>query len=478
MNRIVIIGGGISGLATAYFIRQTTRERGIPAEIVLFEAAERPGGTIRSLESDGFVLECGPNGFLDNKPETLALATDALGLSEEIILGREKSRQRFIFTRGRLVAVPEKPGAFFRSPLLSVRGRLRILGECFVPPVLGDGDLSVTEFGRRRLGAEFAERILDPMVSGIYAGDPGRMSLASSFPRIAELERDYGGLLRAMMKLEKEKKKAAGEKPAAGPSGPGGVINSFRRGLEEIIRAAAESLGPQTVRTGQRVAEMGMAEDGRIVLDIESDGSRDRVEADAVVMAVPAYEAARIVAGLDASMASVIGEIPYAGVAVVGLGYQKSDVGHDLNGYGFLIPHVEESFQLGTLWESSIFESRAPEGAVLLRSMVGGARRPERLALDDEELIRQLRAALEPLLGIRAEPVFTSVIRWAHAIPQYTVGHSGRLEEIETRRRSFPGLFITGNAYSGIGVNDCVKSATETAKEVVDHLASKPRPGS
>ena len=182
MNRVAIIGGGISGLATAHFIREATRKKRIPAEIVLFEAAERPGGTIRSLQSDGFVLECGPNGFLDNKPETLSLATDALGLSEEIILAREESRQRFIFTRGRLVAVAEKPGAFFRSPLLSMRGRLRILGELCVPPVLGEGDLSVTEFGRRRFGAEFAERILDPMVSGIFAGDPGRMSLASSFP--------------------------------------------------------------------------------------------------------------------------------------------------------------------------------------------------------------------------------------------------------------------------------------------------------
>lgn len=451
MGRIAIIGGGISGLSLAYFLY----EKDPFAEIVVFESEERPGGKIWTDKSEGFLCEGGVNGFLDNKPKTLELASK---VSLRPLRSSDAARKRFVFSGGSLRRLPESPPAFLASGLLSVFGRLRVMAEVVIPRRVREEE-TLAEFARRRLGREAYEKLIDPMASGIYAGNPETLSLRACFPKVYDLEMKYGSLIRGMMRLRSERKKVgSGEKVGAGP---GGTLTSFYNGMGEMVDALRSVLGDR-LRTGLKV--VSVEKKGKGYSLFFPDGSA--TEADTVVIASPAYSAARILRGLDAGLANIVSGIPYPSLSVVCFGYRKDKIKTSLNGFGFLVPAREKRKILGTLWDSSIFPNRAPEGFVLLRSMVGGARASALAMKGDDSLVESVKQEIAEIMNIKADPEFVRIYRHEMAIPQYIVGHMERLKDIDAMLLKHKGLYLTGNAYRGIGVNDCVENSFTLAARI------------
>jgi oxygen-dependent protoporphyrinogen oxidase len=468
MKRVIIVGGGISGLATAWLLREKAQLAGSELELMLLEKEERPGGKIRSIRADGYLCEWGPNGFLDSKPQTLELCR-AIGLEGELHRSNDNARKRFIYSGGKLHLLPENPASFLKSRLISWPGKLRLALEPtpFIRRAPSERDESLADFVRRRLGREALDKLIAPMVSGIFAGNPETMSLVSCFPRIAELEREYGSLVRAMGKLAKQKKRERAEgKAVSSAAGPGGVLTSFRPGIQHLTDTLAASLGgivrPGTEVTGVR---QGESVPWRIAC---ADGCE--YDADLVIVASPAHAATGMLHDCDPAISSILESIPYASMTVVCLGYERQRLGHPLDGFGCLIPRGEKCSILGTLWDSSMFEERAPEGMVLLRSMVGGACFPEYIRLSDEGVVARVRCDLRDVMGIINEPCFIRVFRHLRAIPQYIVGHGERLKGLEERLAHHPGLILTGNSYRGIGLNDCVAAAQRASDQALELL--------
>ncbi|ACM22054.1 protoporphyrinogen oxidase [Geotalea daltonii FRC-32] len=471
MKKAIIVGGGITGLATAWLLREKAKKAGMELEIALLEKEERVGGKIRSIKADGYLCEWGPNGFLDNKPQTLDLCRD-LQADSQLLRSNDNARKRFIYSEGFLHQLPENGPSFFKSKLISWPGKLRLALEPtpFIAKAPDGVDETLAAFGRRRLGDEALRKLIAPMVSGIFAGDPETMSLQSCFPRIAELEREYGGLVMAMVKLAKKKKQELAEgKAVASAAGPGGILTSFRDGLQTLTEIIRGQLGCEVLSVGEEVVRIRKG--SSVPYRVETT-SRE-LDADVVVLATPAYATGQMLEGLDSAMTGILGQIPYATMSVVCLGYEQDKISHDLNGFGYLIPKGEGMNILGTLWDSSIFENRAPQGRVLLRSMMGGACFPEYIKLSDEEVQRRVCDNLKTIMGIAAPPDFVRIFRHEKAIPQYTVGHGKRLQALLDAGRNHQGLLLTGNSYRGIGLNDCVAAAVRSSNEVMEHLQKR-----
>jgi oxygen-dependent protoporphyrinogen oxidase len=465
MKKAIIIGGGISGLATAYLLRKKCAAEGVELEITLLEKEGRVGGKIWSIKDEGYLCEWGPNGFLDSKPQTLDLCRQ-LGATEFLLRSNDNARKRFIYADGILHRLPENGKSFLQSKLISWPGKLRLAMELFASRAPEGVDETLADFGRRRLGDEALRRLIAPMVSGIFAGDPATMSLKSCFPRIAELESEYGSLIMAMIKLAKRKKQeiAAG-KAVSSAAGPGGILTSFRDGIQTLTDNLAGQLGATIVtqQTAVRVGK-GTSSPYRVTTEI------NELEADVVVLATPADTSATLLAELDTYINHVLLSIPYASMTVVCYGFEKNRIRHDLSGFGYLIPKEEGMNTLGTLWDSSIFSGRAPAGKVLLRSMLGGACFPRYIGLSDDEVNDRVQADLKKTMGIKAPPSFVRIYRHEKAIPQYTTGHGDRLMHLGDKLKDHPGLFLTGNAYRGIGLNDCVAAADRCARETVSYM--------
>ena len=461
MKRIVIVGAGISGLCTAHFLVREFSAAGRSVEIILFEAEKVPGGKMRTIREDGFHMEWGPNGFLTNKPHSLELVKE-LGAENRLARSSDLARKRFIFSGGGLHRLPETPQAFFRSRLLSLRGRIRIVGELFAPGPPEGVDESLGDFARRRLGPEALEKLIDPMVTGIFAGNPDRMSLESCFPLIHDLERKYGGLVRGMIALQRERKKS-GEKREMS-AGPGGILMSFDHGVQTLTDILADRLS-DGLHLSVKVNRVTRRE-GKILLSLEDGGRRGEIDTDVAVLATPAFAAAGLLEGLDPSLRDALTAIPYSPISVVALGYDKPALGNPLDGFGFLIPRGERRKILGALWDSSVFPNRAPEGKALIRAMVGGVRRPELAALPPDEMFRLVRSELSATMGVTAEPVLSRSFFHERGIPQYLVGHGKVLARIGERLAVHPGIYLNSNAYRGIALNDCVLQSRLTAERI------------
>lgn len=468
MARIVIVGAGISGLSTAFAIEQLAKQADLEVDILVVEKLERTGGKIWSIQEEGFLCEWGPNGFLDSKPMTLELC-EQLGIDGQLLRSDDNARKRFIYSEKTLHRLPENGPSFLKSQLISWPGKFRLACEMLVPAKRDGEDETLAEFGRRRLGAEALNKLIAPMVSGIFAGDPETMSLKSCFPKIQQLEQEHGGLLKAMVKLAKQKKaeQKAG-KVVASAAGPGGVLTSFQQGIQQLTDGTVAALSG-AVRTGQGVARIEQKNQG-FLLHLE-DGQQ--LEAELVVTATPANVLAGMLEKMTAKTASLLREIPYSPMNVVCFGYQRERILHDLNGFGYLIPKAEGCNILGTLWDSSIFPNRAPQGQVLLRSMMGGATNPKAIELSEDEVKARVMNDLQQIMGIDAEPDFVRIFRHRHAIPQYTRGHAARLLAIEESVQGHPDLFLTGNAFHGIGLNDCVHASNQTATQVIERLRQR-----
>jgi len=451
--KIAIAGAGISGLATA----QAILERDPLADITVFEAAPRAGGKVLTERTpEGYLCEWGVNAFLDKVPRTLELSR-ALGL--EPTPADLSAKKRFVFSEGALHKLPEKPPEFFKSKLLSLPGRLRVIGEVFSGRARNP-DETLEEFGVRHLGREAFEKLIDPMASGVFAGDARAMSLKSCFPRIHEVEGEYGSLIRGLIRLQKAARKS-GRKDTPGP-GPGGILTSFENGMSELTDTLAARLGE---RVCYDTAVRSIEFTGDAYLVQTEDGGEEPCQI--LVLASPAYAQAAMLSTMAPAISELLAGIEYPPLAVVCLGFDRGDVGGEMDGFGFLVPSRERRQILGTVADSFVFPNRAPDGRVLLRTMAGGARRPEPALLPDGQLLDAVQSNLREIMGIAADPEFASIYRHDRAIPQYRVGHADRLQAIEQQRARFPGLFLTGNAYRGVSLNDCVVNADATADAVV-----------
>ncbi|MBI5477747.1 MAG: protoporphyrinogen oxidase [Deltaproteobacteria bacterium] len=460
MSRIVVVGAGISGLAAAFEIRRQAEHAGRNLELIVLEEQEQVGGKVRTVARGGYLCETGVQAFLDNSPPTLELA-EALGLGPRLRRAQDVAKKRWIYSRGQLEELPMSPPRFLRSRLMSWPGKLRAALEPFARKRRPGVDETVAEFARRRLGDEALTVLVGPMVSGVFAGDPANLSVRSAFPKVVALEEKYGGLIRGMLALRKERGRDV-------DAGPGGTLTSFDTGMATPCEALARSLGDAVlVRTVVMQLER---RDAGLRLRL-GDGHLD---ADAVVLAVPAYVQARLLGPHDPACAGLLDRVPYPPLVVVCLGFRRDDVGHPLDGFGFLVPRREPIRLLGALFESTLFDGRAPAGHVLIRVMVGGATNPELCALDDPALLTLIQGELGGILGLKAKPVFSTVWRHEQAIPQYTVGHADRVAELETRAAKLGPLVLGGNAYRGISLNDCVRNARSVAQQAMAQVASKP----
>ncbi len=448
-TKVLVIGGGMTGLCAAYYLARQVGEEAL----MLIEAEPAVGGTSRTDYEDGFTCEWGPNGFLDKEPLTLRWAED-LGITTEIQRSDEASAHRFLYRNGRLHEI-KGPPAFFFSPLLSRRARARLLCEPFVRGKRDDSPETIWDFAARRIGREAADILVSSMVSGVYGGDAKKLSLAHCFPQMAAMEREYGSLTRALFSKKRSNK-------AASAAGPSGTLTSFNKGIGFLPEAAAQQLN-RCIRTGVGATRVRRIKDAYEI----TTTTGDTIAARAVVVAVPAFTAAAMTEGLDQHLPAALKGIPYAGLSVICAGYRRDDVGHDLDGFGFLAPRTEDLRALGCIWTSTIFPGRAPVDWVMLRVMYGGSTDPDAVTLDDSELVACLEKDIHPLLDICRRPEFLRVYRHKRGIPQYHLGHGVRLKSIEAAEAHNPGLVFAGNAYRGVSLNDCVVSAHRAVEKVM-----------
>jgi oxygen-dependent protoporphyrinogen oxidase len=440
--RIAIVGAGISGLTTAFYLQRMRPDW----DLRIYDADPVSGGTMRTVDCNGYRFEAGGNGFLTNKPDSLQLVKDA-GAEHLLLASSDLARKRFIFTDG-LHRLPESPPAFVASKLLSLPQKLRVAAEVFVPPKRSEADESLRSFGYRRVGKAFTDIFLDAMTAGIYATTPDRVSVNAAFPLVASLEREHGGLFRGMIARRKRN------------AGPGGILMSFKEGVGSFIAHLQGAIRADW-RLGTRVSAILANGEGYRIVSPESEDT-----ADCVVLAAPAYSAADMLRTLDTGLAVRLADIEYSPVAVVGLGYQK--LLHPLDGFGLLTTTAAGLPILGVLWDSSIFPDRAPAGACSLRVMIGGQRNPERVRQDDAGLIASAREGVRLTMGVDAEPDAIFVQRWERGIPNYAVGHLRAMEELFSHLARFPNLYLNCNAYHGIAMNDCVRNSRELAQRMCD----------
>ena len=449
MAQIIIVGGGMSGMSLAWRITQLRPDYSVS----VLESSDRAGGKAWTEKISGFLCERGVNGVLDNKPATLNLAAE---LNLAPLKSNEASKKRFIIRDGKLCPLPESPAAFLKSGILSFAGKMRLALEPFIARGV-EGDESLADFAIRRLGREAFSYLIDPMSSGIYAGDPYRLSLKSCFPRIHELERDYGSLIRAMFKLKHEARK----KGATGPgAGPGGVLTSFINGMGELASRLASALGDRIKRNKRVVSAEKTGEGWQVSTD-----SGEVFKGSHLVMACPAFSAARILKDSMPDVSDLIGEIPYPPVSLICMAVKKEQVPLDLDGFGFLAPSLEKRPVLGALWDSSIFAGRAPDGWHLIRILAGGARHPEIAQLDDSKLTDIAVNELTDLTGLKGMPEILGIFRWDKAIPQYNVGHEAMMYEL-SRLLDGRRLYMRCNWIGGVSLNDCIAASNSLAEYI------------
>lgn len=447
---VVVVGAGISGLTAAFHLVRG----GVDAVVV--EASDRVGGALRTRREGPWIFERGPNTVLQSRPAVGRLIAEA-SLEDERVLAADSAKKRYLFKDGRLQPLPSGPGSFLTTPLFPLSAKLRLLREPWIRRPPAGREESIADFVRRRLGGSFLDYAVGPFVSGVYAGDPERLSVRWAVSRIYALERDHGSLIRGALAKRK------------GPQ-PGGGMISMDRGLDVLPGRLAEVVGD--VRTGSPARSV-RSEDGVFRVETE-DGE---VRAHEAVVAVPADAQAKLLDEVTAGRSRAFGEIPYAAVAVASYGFRREDVEHPLDGFGFLVPRKEAARSdlriLGCLFPSSLYHGRAPEGHVTVTAFAGGRTDPGILDLADDALHERMLGDLDGALGIRGEPVVRDLARWPRAIPQYEVGHGRFVDLAHGIEREIPGLHLAGNFMGGVSVPDCIQNATDLA----DRLLAKEHAG-
>ena len=449
---VVVVGGGIAGLSAAYELQR----RGVPVR--LLEAAQRLGGVILTERFDGWVVDAGPDALLVQKPAAVALCRE-LGIADRLVPTLEP-RAAYVLRDGRLHQIPEgsflgfpiNATALAKSSLFTWGGKLRMACEVVIPRGPGDVDESIAAFVRRRFGAEAADYLAEPLLAGIHAGDAERLSVRALFPRLVHAEEQAGSVIRSLRALRMQ------------PS-PRGAFVSLPGGVAELVDAVADTLNPGTVALAARATHLRRT--AAFVIDTEAGAFHAR----AVILAVPAYTAGKLLRGLDTTLAVLCDTVPYASTATVAFGYQRDQIRHPMRGSGFVVPRLERSPLLAATWVSSKWPGRAPDGCALVRAFLGGGRDPQRLDMTDDELVRSARETLEDVLRIDGAPIFARLFRWPRQTPQYDVGHLDRVAAIERRLLSIPGVFVTGSGFRAAGIPDCIADARQVATAAAEYVA-------
>ena len=465
MAHAVVAGGGISGLTAAYRLRRLARTAGIDLRITLVEPDNRLGGKILTERVDDLVIEAGPDSFLSQKAPAIQLCRE-LGIADRLIGTSEGGSGTYILRQGRLEPLPEgitmlvptKLRPLISSRLLSTRAKLRMGLDVLIPPLESGGDESVAAFVTRRLGREAFERMAQPLLSGIYAGDAGQLSLEATFPRLRQIEREHGSLVRGILAQRRQRRTSVADRQQYTP------FVSLRGGIGELVDALASQLEDVDIRLGTAVSGIEQRPGGGYRVRLSDGGT---LEADILLLATPADVSAGLLAPVRPDLVALLQAIPYVSSATITLAYRQADVGKLGEGRGFVIPRVENRELTAVTWASSKFPYRAPEGLMLLRALVGRVGRESAVDLPDELILRLVREELWEMLGLTAEPVLSRIYRWHQALPQYVLGHLDRLAEIDRELADLPGLFLLGAAYRGVGIPDCIQSGNQEAKRAL-----------
>lgn len=442
--KIAVIGGGISGLTTAFYLNFFGNNDGDKYDITVFEKEKELGGKMRTKNIKGFLVEEGTNGFLSNRPDTLELIKYA-GIENTLLKSNDNARVRFIY-KDKLYKMPEGAKDFFLSGIMSPLGKIRVACEYFIPQKKDDMEETLQEFGYRRVGKELTETFLDPMVAGVYGSSPDKISVNASFEKITAMEKKYGGLIKAMLAMR------------AKSAAPSGVLMSFKGGCETLIKEVAKKSNAKIV-TNFEISKIEKKDDKFIL-----NGDKN-LEFDKVVISTPAYRTCELLSKLLPDTSKRLKAIEYTPISVVGLGYENLD--HALRGFGLLTTSSSKQPVLGILWDSSIFFDRAPDGKVLLRVMIGGQRDKDLALKDEKTLVELARLGIRNTMGISDEPVMTYVKRHEKGIPNYNLGHLSNVDEIFKEIRQIKGLYLNSNAYKGVAMNDCIKNSRECARDVL-----------
>lgn len=475
MKKIVIIGGGIAGLAAAHHIHEQIGLN-IPVECILLESSERFGGKISTLRFDGFIVERGPDSFISQKPQAIELCKK-LGLADRLTGTNLSHPNTYVYLKNKLVSMPDGLSLmiptqfipFIFSPLFSWLGKIRMGMDLFIPKKNNSEDESLASFVRRRMGKEALQKMAEPMLAGIYASDPELMSIKSTFPMFVQTEQKYRSLIIGMLAQKRQRRKPQTERTTG--KKPFSLFMTLKNGLDEMVEALVEKSTNITFHSSTKVTDLSHHSKGNWSLSLENGTS---INADAIILATPAKISAKLLEEVNPKTTNLLDQIRYVSTATISIAYKKEGFPHSLDGFGFVIPKTEGKRILACTWTSSKFPERVPEKFVMLRCFIGGAMQEELAEMDEDSIGKMVREELASLMGISCEPVFLKVFQYKKSNVQYYVGHTDLVDSIRAELKTFPGVFVTGSAYTGIGIPDCIRDGTQTAKEAIEYLIEKP----
>lgn len=473
MKKIVIIGAGISGLSTAYFLKENSTEQ---LDITIVEKKPTLGGNINTQRFDKYLVEGGPDSFLSEKPWAMALCK-RIGLTGELLATNEEHQKTYIYSKkklhpmpeGLILMIPTKVMPLLYSSLLSLPGKIRMGLELFIPRRKSTSDESFGHFVKRRLGKEALNKIAEPFIAGVHGGDPDKMSIKASFPKFVAMEEEHGSLIKGMItRMAQFKNTTQTRRTSDKEQSPGRVtmFMSLKGGMSTLVDTLLEKIEDVEIKKETTVTEIGNS-DGGYTVSLEGENS---IDADAVVICTPAYSASTIFRDFNRSLHEKLLTIPYASTSTISMSFKRSQIKNSIDGFGFVVPKAEGKRIIGSTWSSIKWAGRAPEDELLLRCFVGGSLHEKLLENSDDEVMAMVLEDLKSIMDIEGEPVMKRMFRYKKAMPQYTIGHEDRVEGIEHELHAYNGLFLTGSAYHGIGISDTVREAESTAHKVLESI--------
>jgi protoporphyrinogen/coproporphyrinogen III oxidase len=472
--RVAVIGGGISGLSTTHRITELAPQ----VQVTLFDCAESVGGVLRTRREEGFLFEWGADNFITNVPWAVDLCR-RIGFEDQLVETDTEHRGAFVVRRGKLrkipqgfiVMAPSRVWPVIATPILGPLGKLRMAAEFFVRQRQDDSDESLAAFVVRRFGRQTYERLVQPLIGGIYTGDPEKLSLQATMPRFREMERSHGSLIRAVMSQAARSSKA--DRDSSG--GRYSMFVAPRDGIASLVQALVDRIPPETIRLNAPVGGLTRQRDGSWLLSVRGNG-QETERFDAVVVATQAQAAAELLTATDDVLADSLSAIHHSGCCIVSLAFRRDQIAHPMDGFGFVVPAIENRRIISGSFSSVKYPGRAPDGHALIRVFIGGALQEELVGLSDEQLVEIARSELAELLGVRGAPLLVRIARLPASMPQYYVGHRDRIATIRARAAAIGGLFLTGNAYQGVGIPFCVHGGEKTAEQVLEFLRTRTPP--
>jgi protoporphyrinogen/coproporphyrinogen III oxidase len=469
-RRVVVVGGGIAGLAAAHRLIELNNEKSLDLEVMLIEASPRLGGVIATEKVGDFIVEAGPDSFITEKPWALRLC-ERLGLASRLVSTQAANHKIYVVHKGKLQALPEgffllaptRLWPFVQTPLFSLSGKLRMAAEIFLPRGAMDRDESLGAFVRRRFGAEALDRVAQPLIGGIYAADPDQLSLSATMPRFKDMERTRRSVTLSM--ISEQRRRARNRETGSGARWS--LFVTLAGGMQELVERIASRLAG-CVRLNTPIIRLARDTDKKLWKI--TTGLNEIDEADSVILATPSFQTAELLGGVTPSAADDLQQVTYTSTATVSLAFRQTDFPNKLDSFGFVVPAIEQRKIMACTFSSLKYPGRVPEGYVLLRAFVGGSLQPDLFQDDDATMVKNVRAELAGLLGVTAQPFFSRLWRHPHSMPQYFVGHDARIKRIEADLNRFPTLALAGSAYRGVGISDCVRTGEEAAEKVVNHF--------